>query len=183
MDLKKLIGNYDESNTNMFTVIELLNNRHDIFSEEQVEKLDIVLEIVSEYLKYKNEDVRLSSPAHIFNAIIENYVKADITREHFGVVFFDNKMHMISSEILFTGTKDMTAIEIPTILRKAILLNAMGIAIIHNHPSGNSDPSLEDLELTRRFEKSCKAIEIALVDHIIIGGVNSFKSLREENFL
>ena len=183
MSLRKLIGSYDETNANQLSVVELINNRHAIFSEEQVEKLDVVLEIVSEYLKYKADDVRVTSPEGIFNAVIEMYIKADISREHFGIVLFDNKMHVISSEILFSGSRDSSIIDFSTIVRKAVLSNATAVALIHNHPSGDCKPSVEDIDVTHRVDSACRVFNIQLVDHIIIGGVKSYTSWRENDWL
>ena len=61
----------------------------------------------------------------------------------------------------------------------AILVGAVALIIAHNHPSGDPEPSLEDIEVTRRLHEAGKILGVPLLDHIIVGEGGSFTSLRE----
>ena len=65
------------------------------------------------------------------------------------------------------------------ILKKAIEKNAVGMALCHNHPSGETHPSLQDDKLTKQVSKAAELVEIKLLDHIIIGD-NSYYSYADE---
>lgn len=67
-------------------------------------------------------------------------------------------------------------------MKPAILYNAAGILIGHNHPSGNPEPSQEDINVTKRLKEAGEAMGIDLLDHIIIGD-DSFTSLREKGHI
>jgi DNA repair protein RadC len=64
-------------------------------------------------------------------------------------------------------------------MRKALERLACGIVIAHNHPSGNLSPSAPDLKITKQIEQACKLMDVALLDHIIIGasGYYSFRDM------
>ena len=70
------------------------------------------------------------------------------------------------------------------IIKSAILSNATSMIIVHNHPSGNLEPSKEDTLVTDRMLKLCEILGVPLVDHIIVGGKNeSYFSFREKQML
>jgi DNA repair protein RadC len=73
-------------------------------------------------------------------------------------------------------------VDVRSIFKKALLNNATGIIIGHNHPSGNVKPSEEDKNLTKRIKAICGIMDINLLDHIIIG-MNNYFSFAEEGIL
>ena len=89
--------------------------------------------------------------------------------------------HVIDKERISSGGITQTAVDVRLILRAAILRQATQIAIVHNHPSGNLRPSVEDLHLTQRVKQACEAVNIRLIDHLIIvdGGFYSFNDHDE----
>ena len=89
---------------------------------------------------------------------------------------------LIKHEILFRGSSTAATVGIDEIMRKALLLKSKALIIAHNHPSGIANPSMEDLELTRRIGESCKMMGIKLLDHIIITKCSSF-SFSDEGLL
>ncbi len=70
-------------------------------------------------------------------------------------------------------------VSIPDLLKNAILCNAPGFILLHNHPSGNPNPSEEDYEITRRVENACKLIGLKLYDHIVVGEDGGYVSIKE----
>jgi DNA repair protein RadC len=104
------------------------------------------------------------------------------TEENFGCLFLDIKNKLLGFKILFSGGLNYTNIY-PRKLVKAILANeAASVIFVHNHPSGQTDPSPEDLKLTERLRKMLELIEVRVLDHIIIGKFDEF-SFKEHGLL
>ena len=66
------------------------------------------------------------------------------------------------------GTLTQTSIDSRTIIKRALMNNAQGFILLHNHPSGNPLPSFHDIELTSKLRKACDLMDINLMDHIIL---------------
>ena len=92
----------------------------------------------------------------------------DKAREHFGVIYLNGKNAVISSEILFTGTLTTAAVYPREIIKRALEENAAAILVGHNHPSGNKNPSQDDLQITKKIKSACQTIDISLHDHLIV---------------
>ena len=80
------------------------------------------------------------------------------------------------------GYSDSVTVPVPRIARDAILLGATAVLIAHNHPDGDTRPSAADLALTRRLAQGLAALDVMLLDHLILGH-GSVVSLREEGML
>ena len=92
----------------------------------------------------------------------------DPSREHFGLIYLNVKNDIISSEILFSGTLTTAAVYPREIIRKAIEESAGAILVGHNHPSGNRQPSQDDLSITKKIKTACETVDIVLHDHVIV---------------
>ena len=99
--------------------------------------------------------------------------------EQFRVLFLDRKNTLIADEVHQRGTVDHTPVYPREVMKRALILNASALIVVHNHPSGNPKPSREDIEMTRQLKEAASAFEIALHDHVVIGhGTRaSFRSL------
>jgi DNA repair protein RadC len=80
------------------------------------------------------------------------------------------------------GSLNASLVHPREVMKPAIRAFAAGILIVHNHPTGDPEPSAEDVELTRRFVKCCELIGIDFVDHVIIGD-GAFKSLKNSGLI
>ncbi len=114
---------------------------------------------------------------------LKNYCRSTMAErdiEEFRVIFLNRKNAIIADEKLSEGTIDHTPVYPREILRKAIMHNASGIVIAHNHPSGDPKPSQADIDMTNQIKKICGGLGIVLHDHLVIGRgeVVSFKSLN-----
>ncbi len=127
-------------------------------------------------IKNKNS---IKSAKDIFNMLSDDAKKWK--QEKFVLFTLDTKNRIIRKVILFTGTVNSNLIHPRDIFREAIEDNATSIIISHNHPSGNTEPSSEDISVTKELVKSSKYIGIELLDHIIIG--DDYYSMREENLI
>jgi DNA repair protein RadC len=111
-----------------------------------------------------------------------DYLMADMGRakqEHFRLLFLDKKNRLIHDEIHQTGTVDHAPVYPREVAKRCLELNASAVILVHNHPSGDTQPSRADIDMTREIDKALKAIGVAVHDHVIVGrhGHTSFKSM------
>lgn len=118
------------------------------------------------YLK-QNNNVILNSSTKVFEYF--RYMLMYERQENFIAVYLDSKSKLISYRVLFKGTLNTSCVHPREIFKYAFLESAYSIIIIHNHPSGEVEPSIQDIELTNSLFKISSLIAIPIVDHIIIG--------------
>jgi len=99
--------------------------------------------------------------------------------EVFYVIYLDNHLRLIEMTELFRGTLNQAAVYPREVVKEALLRNAASIVVVHNHPSGVSDPSNADLHLTRELKKALQLIDVRLLDHFIVAGTE-VRSLAAE---
>ena len=103
-------------------------------------------------------------------------------QEYFYCVYLDTKGKYIDKKCLFIGTINSSIVHPREIFKEAYLLSANSIICIHNHPSGDSKPSKEDIMITKKIKEISVIHGIKLMDHIIIGSDNYF-SFYDKNML
>lgn len=105
------------------------------------------------------------------------------SQELVGALFLNARNRLIWHEPeIYRGTLDRAMIEPREILKRALLCNAVGIILYHNHPSGDPTPSREDREFTRRISTAAEALGVRLLDHIVVGAAGCV-SFREAGLL
>ena len=97
---------------------------------------------------------------------------ATLEREVFMVLFLDNQHRLIAHETLFTGTINHTQVHPREVIKAALKYNAAAIVLSHNHPSGYSEPSHADRLLTDHLKQALKLVDICLLDHLVVGGMD-----------
>lgn len=95
--------------------------------------------------------------------------KINNNQEQFYCIYLDASKKVIEEKLLFMGTVNYSLVHPRDIFKEAYLLNATGIICVHNHPSGEVRPSLEDINLTKRLKEIGKLTGVRVIDHIIIG--------------
>lgn len=100
-------------------------------------------------------------------------------KEHIIMLSLDTRKALIKKSLISIGTLDASIIHPRDIFKEAILNFAAGFILVHNHPSGNPDPSSDDIKITRQLIKAANFLDIAFLDHIIIGNP-SYHSFREK---
>lgn len=115
-----------------------------------------------------------SDAANIFMPMMR-----DLEQEHLIVMSLNTKRGVIDVQTLYVGSLDTSVIRVGEIFRVAIRNNAAAIIIAHNHPSGDPSPSPEDIHVTRQIVQSGQALDITVLDHMIIGH-NRYVSLKEK---
>ena len=106
----------------------------------------------------------------------------DNKKEHFVVFYLDTRNQQIKREIISVGTLNASLVHPREVFEPAIRHNAAHIIIAHNHPSGDPEPSQEDLVLTRRLTEAGKILGIELLDHVIITQYQ-WLSLKERSLI
>ncbi len=101
------------------------------------------------------------------------------TWERLMLAMFDRKNMFLGDEVISVGTSNASLISPGEVYKTALQNRAEFIVLLHNHPSGNPEPSREDLQVTSRIRRCGELLDIPLMDHIIIGD-NCFFSFREE---
>lgn len=104
------------------------------------------------------------------------------SQERFAVLLLDTKNSLISTQVITIGIATETLIHPRELFREAIKKSATNIIIAHNHPSGNLEPSLEDLNLTQQLLECAKIVGIPILDHLIIGN-GDYRSIRQNSSL
>lgn len=103
----------------------------------------------------------------------------DLDHEEAWGLFLTNQNTVIAVEMLSKGTLNKTSLDSRTVLRRALLNNAGGIIILHNHPSGNPMPSKSDIEFTKKLHDACELMDIGFLDHLIVSH-DSYYSFSDE---
>lgn len=97
------------------------------------------------------------------------YDLQDLKQEHLIAIFLDTKKQVIAIKNIFTGTINKIIVHPREVFFEAIKHCAASIILVHNHPSGDPKPSLEDTNFTNSVIASSKIVQIPLIDHVIIG--------------
>ena len=99
--------------------------------------------------------------------------------EHFMMLCLDNRNRLIAEETLSQGTVDQTPVYVREVINVALRHHAKSVILVHNHPSGETEPSRADIDMTAELKKALGLVTVTLHDHLIVAGydVVSFKSL------
>jgi len=106
----------------------------------------------------------------------------DLKKEVFKVLLLNRVNRLIKEVTISEGTLDASIVHPRDVFREAMLESASGVILIHNHPSGNSNPSEEDLRITKQLVEAGRLLGIKVYDHIILAG-ESFRSLADEGLI
>jgi DNA repair protein RadC len=109
-------------------------------------------------------------------AMVKQYCQLQLASkrdEVFGCLFLTSQNQLIGFEKLFYGTIDGASVHPRIVVRRALELNAAAVIFTHNHPSGISEPSTADQQITSRLRESLSLIDVRVLDHIVVGCTDS----------
>ena len=106
----------------------------------------------------------------------------DKKKEHFYALLLDSKNRIIKDELISLGTLNSSIVHPREVFKEAIKNSANSIILVHNHPSGDCEPSEQDIEITKILSNTGDLLDIRVLDHIIITQ-DAFLSLKEKDFL
>lgn len=110
----------------------------------------------------------------------------DLTHEESWVLLLNNNARIIRCAHLSSGGLTETSVDVRMLLKEALLSNATSFILIHNHPSGRMTPSRADKDLTQRVQKAGQAVNIRMIDHVIVSDssdMNNYYSFSENGYL
>ena len=155
----------------------VLNNIKGIGPAKATELL-VLSELVKRINKKdKKNNIRYITPRIIYED--NNYLFEGVMQEYFYCVYLNSKKEVIERKLLFMGTLNRSVVHPREIFKEAYRLSASSIVCLHNHPSGDFTPSLEDSVLTDSLVKIGKINGIPIVDHLIITE-NGYYSFYED---
>ncbi len=128
----------------------------------------------------KNNTAIIKSPKDLYPLLKEKII--NFHKEYFMVVSLDNRNKIISIDVVSIGTLNSSLIHPRETFETAIKNHAAGIIICHNHPSGELEPSEEDLLVTRNLTKAGRLLMISVIDHLIITK-DSYISFKERKII
>lgn len=103
---------------------------------------------------------------------------AYLPQEQLRVLCLDTKNYVVHQQIVYQGTVNSSVVRAAEVYKPAVSRTCPAIVVIHNHPSGDPTPSPEDIRTTERLRQAGELLDIALLDHIVIGQ-QRFVSLKE----
>lgn len=114
-----------------------------------------------------------------------NYVMNDmrfLSQEHFVVAYLNTKNQVIHRQTIFIGSLNASIVHPREVFKEAFRRSAASIICFHNHPSGDPQPSREDIEVTKRLVECGKLLGIEVLDHLIIGD-KKYVSMKEKGYM
>jgi DNA repair protein RadC len=123
---------------------------------------------------------KITSPADIAEYFIPRL--RDELKEQFIVVCLNSANKIIKYETISIGNLNSSVVHPREVFKTAIELSAASVIFIHNHPSGNIEPSNDDIQITKKLVEAGKILEIPVFDHLIVGG-NNFTSFVERRLI
>ena len=106
----------------------------------------------------------------------------DLRKEVFRVLLLSRSNRLIKEVTISEGTLDASIVHPRDVFREALLESAAGVILLHNHPSGNPNPSEEDIRITKQLVEAGRVMGIKVYDHIILAG-EDYRSLADEGLI
>ncbi|MGB0415823.1 MAG: RadC family protein [Coraliomargarita sp.] len=147
-------------------------------------QLVTVMELAKRMIRHWDEDeadIRYDAPHLVFRRYRSRIAGLDV--EKFYVLCLDRKNRLIRDLEVSSGTATSALVHPREVFRQAIRLNATAVIVAHNHPSGDPAPSRADIQVTRQLREAAQAVQIHLLDHVILGNkVNDPRDLGYYSF-
>ena len=131
-------------------------------------------------LKSQKENLKISSPKDVSTLLINEM--SNFKQEVFKLILLNTKNIIIGTKDVFKGTLNSSIVHPREVFKEAVQRGSANIIVCHNHPSGDPNPSKEDIDITLRLKECGNIMGIGLLDHIIIGN-NKYVSLKEKGII
>jgi DNA repair protein RadC len=128
----------------------------------------VVMELARRSLRGRLEEMPVFESAESVRTYLRMHFGA-LEAECFAVMFLDIRHRLIALETLFHGTLSHTIAYPREVVKRALALNAAAVILVHNHPSGHTDPSPEDVKLTHVMLQALSLVDVKVLDHFIVG--------------
>ena len=137
----------------------------------QVSDSEILAEYVNLFTIKAGESIKSAKEAA---NNFRSYFSGASKKEFFVCCFLNGQHQMLSTEVLFEGSLTTSAVYPREVITRVIDLGAAAVILGHNHPSGLTTPSSSDRAVTRKLQTALNAIDVEVLDHIIIGGAEHY---------
>lgn len=131
--------------------------------------------LISEESRHK-----INSPTDVSNYLMKEM--GDLKKEHFNIIMLDNKNQIIEIHNVSVGSLNSAIVHPREVFKNAVRRSSASIILAHNHPSGNTSPSKEDISITKRLLECGELMGIKVLDHIIVGK-NEYFSFKEHRII
>lgn len=105
------------------------------------------------------------------------------TKEHFVACHLDTKNRLLCVETVSVGSLTASIVHPREVFKSALISSAAALIVLHNHPSGDPEPSREDLDITRRLKEGAELLGLRLLDHVILGNAGRYVSLADRGLI
>jgi DNA repair protein RadC len=151
------------------------------FGEARAAQVLAALEIGRRVLASRpSERLQITCPRDAAHFLMPEFSARPV--EQFGLLLLDTRHRVIRTAVLTVGSLDGTAVQPREVFRYALVASAAAVVMFHNHPSGDPQPSGEDVELTRRMVAAGQLMGIQVIDHVVLGD-GRYCSLKESGYL
>ncbi|HOC52328.1 MAG TPA: DNA repair protein RadC [Caldisericia bacterium] len=118
-----------------------------------------------------SEKKKIKNPDDIIDFVSEYYGSylRDAKKEFFNIILLDIKNKVVDTIELSKGSINASVVDPREVIKEATLKSASSIILVHNHPSGDTEPSTDDINITKKIKEACDIVGIKVLDHIIIG--------------
>jgi len=113
-----------------------------------------------------SESLRITSQSNVFELL--RHDMGNLKQEVLVALYLDTKAHLIEKKEIFVGGLNQSLVHPREVFKYAAKCSAFQIILAHNHPSGDPEPSLQDLEITKRMIEAGEMMQIPVIDHVII---------------
>lgn len=146
----------------------------------QRQKLEAFFELCKRVTKQEDEIIqRIKVPKDAYDLVKWDMV--DLKKEQFRIILLNTKCKVIGMRMISEGSLSSSIVHPREVFKEAIMQSAHSIIAIHNHPSGDTMPSKEDIAITKRLKEVGETVGIPMLDHVIVGS-QGYKSLKEEGY-
>lgn len=145
-----------------------------------MKKIDVVKVYVKKEQSLQIEKDVIKKPEQVLE-VVKNFL-GEVDREHLIVIVLDVKNKINSISVASVGTLNSSIVHPREVFKTAILANGVSIILAHNHPSGDTSPSKDDINITTRIKECGVLMGIELLDHVILGD-EKFISLKNEGII
>jgi DNA repair protein RadC len=128
--------------------------------------------------KLSNKSAIITSPRELV-ALFREFADTEMSEALF-VVAVGGRNNLLGIHRIYSGTATGTSVRIGELLRSALMMGAVGFALVHNHPSGECDASDEDIRLTADVAKAATLLDVQFLDHLVVGANGAFTSIRSQ---